>query len=361
MKKPTKTIPALLSVAALSLAASSVIAASPAGAIVPISAPLPDSSVQNEQQQPAVPNYMSVTGTVKEISDSKTKEGAKTVSLQDDKGEIIANVTVSGDTYVAAPDKLQAGTKWNAYYDAKKPMLMIYPPQFEAEVLVPVEETASWKVDRFKAAEGDAGQLISEDGQLVLNVSEQTPLVLEDGTAFTGDLKGRALAVKYSVTTRSLPPQTSPEQIVVLFEEAVPPIGTLPEQPGTLEEPIADTPDVSGFPIVVEGKKLAGPSPYTSKDGTVMVPLRAVVEALGQKLTWDASTKSSRIGLATTLTIGKDYYVYNKMAPIELGAAPALVDGKTYVPLQFFRDVMMLNNAYVFEGQIDINNQEKME
>ncbi|QJC50783.1 copper amine oxidase N-terminal domain-containing protein [Paenibacillus albicereus] len=348
MKKPTKTIPALLSVAALSLAVSSVLAANPAEAIVPISAPLPDSNVQNEQQQPA-PAYMSVTGKVKEISDSKTTEGAKTVSLQDDKGEIIANVTVSGDTYVASPDKLQAGTNWTVYYDANKPMIMIYPPQYTADVLVPVEENTSWKVDRFKG-EGDAGQLLSKDGQLVLNVSKETPIVLEDGTAFTGDLKGRALAVKYGVTTRSLPPQTSPEQIVVLSE-----------QPETPEEPSAYTPDVSGFPIVVEGKKLAGPSPYTSKDGTVMVPLRAVVEALGQKLTWEASTKTSRIGLATTLQVGKDYYVYNKMAPIELGAAPTLVDGKTYVPLHFFRDVMMLNNAYVFEGQIDINNQEKME
>jgi hypothetical protein len=50
-----------------------------------------------------------------------------------------------------------------------------------------------------------------------------------------------------------------------------------------------------------------------------------------------------------------------KMAPIQLGTAPAIVEGKTFVPLSFFKEVTRLNNAYVFESQIVIDNGERME
>ena len=46
--------------------------------------------------------------------------------------------------------------------------------------------------------------------------------------------------------------------------------------------------------------------------------------------------------------------------PISLGAAPELVGGRTFVPLQFFREVIPMNNAYVFDAQIVINNNEEI-
>ncbi|OXM13409.1 copper amine oxidase N-terminal domain-containing protein [Paenibacillus herberti] len=362
MKNRANKIPALLSaatlsVAALTLATSSAFALSPGSTAVPISAPLPGNSGNNQDQQQPMLNYNSVTGAVKEINESQSLKGAKIVSLQNDAGEIIANVTVTSNTYVASPDQLKVGAKLTAFYDAKKPMIAIYPPQFEAVVVVPAEEAVTWKVDRFTVDPDRKLGLVSNDKSLIILPSDQTKIILEDGTPFAGSLEGRTLAVKYSIATFSIPPQTTPEQIVVLSEPVQPPVGVMPENEHP--KPVSSV-DVAGHSIVVEGKTIKTPAAYTDKKGTVMVPLRAIVEALNQKLTWEAATKSTRIGISTSLQIGKDYYVYNKMAPIKLGTSPALVEGATYVPLSFFTDVLRMNNAYAFEGQIVIDNGEKM-
>jgi hypothetical protein len=55
---------------------------------------------------------------------------------------------------------------------------------------------------------------------------------LVEGQTLAELLDGRKLIVYYSVTTRSIPPQTTPEKIVILYEIAVHPILEL--QPGDL-------------------------------------------------------------------------------------------------------------------------------
>ena len=92
-----------------------------------------------------------------------------------------------------------------------------------------------------------------------------------------------------------------------------------------------------------------------------MVPLRAIAEALDYELKWNAADKSVQLGQGISLKIGEDNYIYIRTAPIQLGTAPALVDGTAFVPLSFFKEVVRMNNAYVFEGQIVINNHEELE
>ncbi len=50
-----------------------------------------------------------------------------------------------------------------------------------------------------------------------------------------------------------------------------------------------------------------------------------------------------------------------KATPIKLDSAPELVNDRTFVPLNFFREILKMNNVYVFEAQIVVNNGEKME
>ena len=47
------------------------------------------------------------------------------------------------------------------------------------------------------------------------------------------------------------------------------------------------------------------------------------------------------------------------MAPIELSAAPVLMGDETFVPLDFFREVLG-QTAYVFEGQVVIETYSDM-
>jgi hypothetical protein len=66
------------------------------------------------------------------------------------------------------------------------------------------------KVDYFNK------ELLSSDGMLKLNISPTTQVVLENGQIFTEIPASRYLIVVYGATTRSIPAQTTPEQIIVM-------------------------------------------------------------------------------------------------------------------------------------------------
>ena len=50
---------------------------------------------------------------------------------------------------------------------------------------------------------------------LVLNLSPATNIRTQNGQIFTGRLANQLLLVLYTATTRSLPPQTTPDEVVV--------------------------------------------------------------------------------------------------------------------------------------------------
>ncbi len=280
--------------------------------------------------------YGSFSGIVKEVSDYEPVEGSKIVLVESWSGEP-SYIIISKDTFVTDMEKLAKGASITAFYDANAPMIMIYPPQYSALIVAISDKAYSNAViDRFD------NELISSDKNLKLNVSLDTVIVTQNGEKFEGELSGRKLLVVYDFIAKSLPAQTSPLKIVVLQETYT-------------------MLDVSGMELIVAGKKLEAPAAYTNKDGKVMIPLRAVAEALGYEVTWEGSTRSVTLDKEISLTIDKDSYTNKDNACIQLGAAPELTNSRTFVPLNFFRDVVKLNNAYVFEGQIVIDNEEKME
>lgn len=84
-----------------------------------------------------------------------------------------------------------------------------------------------------------------------------------------------------------------------------------------------------------------------SVNGCTMVPVRAVAEALGYTVKWDAAKKAINLNTKETqcdLRIGDNsYVVYTAIegmigmsAPFSLGAAPIIKDGSTYVPVDLF-------------------------
>lgn len=93
--------------------------------------------------------------------------------------------------------------------------------------------------------------------------------------------------------------------------------------------------------------KAAGTALYV-KNGNVMVPLRAVAETLGYKVSWDNTEKAAKLDngkYGMTLTIGSDSYArYSTVegmvgvtAPQTFGAVPELVNSVTYVPAGAFQ------------------------
>lgn len=88
----------------------------------------------------------------------------------------------------------------------------------------------------------------------------------------------------------------------------------------------------------VDGKEIT-----TVTDG--MVCVREAAEALGFKVEWIAESKTITLtkgAVYITFTIGEDGYTFARTAPMPLGAAPEIKNGKTYVPVELFTELMQL-------------------
>ncbi|NHN30218.1 stalk domain-containing protein [Paenibacillus agricola] len=98
--------------------------------------------------------------------------------------------------------------------------------------------------------------------------------------------------------------------------------------------------------IVVNGMELASgdASAYMAEDRTVLLPLRPIAEKLGYTLKWITQYNTVELSKGeqwTSLSVGKDQYVYNKIGAFPLGHAPIIKeDGNMYVPVSFFEKVL---------------------
>ena len=133
----------------------------------------------------------------------------KLMSVDNGQG-LSVNFVVEPTTYFVDDYMMRIGDRVTGFYDANVPVPLIYPPQYRAVVIAADSPNRHVKVDYFN------GRLESSDGQLRLNVSANTPVLLENGQQFTGNLANRNLIVSYGATTKSIPAQTTPSQIIVM-------------------------------------------------------------------------------------------------------------------------------------------------
>jgi len=96
---------------------------------------------------------------------------------------------------------------------------------------------------------------------------------------------------------------------------------------------------------------------YTKANGQVMIPLRSTIEGLGFKLTWNAKDKRADLNkdaVFTSVTLGKNQYFFNKVAPFSLGAAPELHNKDMYVPAEFVSKVLQGDIEQTDAGAIKV-------
>lgn len=306
-----------------------------------------------------LPYYLSVKGTVVSIED--LKEGYKII-IEDADGNP-AHLIVTDKTVFPFKSEVEAGDVVTGFYLANAPMILIWPPQYKIAVLVAGEPDGTRvAVDRFYEWEDNSeGYLLAKSKVFAFRVDENTEIILANGDDFSdGDYVGRRIAVVFETSTRSIPELTTASKLIVLYEDVVTGPEPIPEDM-LLNMGGADAAiDASGWPILVDGVLIDAPAAFQT-GYALMVPLRAIAEALGYEVLWDAETRSVTLDESIVFAIGNTSY-FNGETEIELADAPALVDGFTYVPLAFFRDVLDLPNAFAFEGQIDIHSDgERME
>jgi len=89
-----------------------------------------------------------------------------------------------------------------------------------------------------------------------------------------------------------------------------------------------------------------------------MVPLRATLEYFGYSVLWSDSQNTiaiSKENMNTKITIGRNSYYKPKNSPKQLEAAPQIKNGKTYVPISFFNDILGLLFAVDSNGDVTIS------
>lgn len=216
--KSKKLIASILTASLLTFQASSVFAAGSEGIEKIPSAPAyTDAKVISAPVEKVTEarrsHFNAYSGVVKSVKDYQNVEGSRIVELEDGQGGQ-ANVIVSADTYFTNEKEIKIGSKITVYYDANMPMIMIYPPQYKADVVVAGDVKENIKVDLFNR------NLTSADGQLKIKVDKETEVVTQDGKKFEGNLYNKNLVVYYTVSTKSIPAQTVPSKVVVLNKKA---------------------------------------------------------------------------------------------------------------------------------------------
>jgi hypothetical protein len=122
----------------------------------------------------------------------------------------LVNFVIAPDTYFVDHRVVRVGDRVTGFYDGDAPVPLIFPPQYAAIVMAKDAPGQDVTVDFFNR------QLLNSDGDLRLNISRETRILLENGQEFQRNPANRYLIVVFGATTRSIPAQTTPSQIIVM-------------------------------------------------------------------------------------------------------------------------------------------------
>ena len=166
----------------------------------------------------------------------------------------------------------------------------------------------------------------SADKSLVIHIGDDTEIVDADGNEYKDSLDNKDLTVTYTITTMSIPPQTTPVKVVVNGE------GTKEQESAPTIAPIATVAPVSD-PVSVE----AGSFKEDLKvvEGIILLPVRGVCEALGVKVEWNGDNREvSLTGKTNTVKfeIEKQEFTDNNGK----SAKAQIFEDRTYAPTGLF-------------------------
>ena len=151
-------------------------------------------------------NLVPIIGTILNMEDSEYFK--QMVTLRVENG--VVNFMVSSETLVVECRQLEPGMRVAAFYDSSLAVPMIFPLQYQAQMITVLERNEQIALDYFN------GALLAQDNSLQLNIAEETRIETLNGQRFSCCIGGRTLLVYYTATTRSIPPQTTPGKIVVM-------------------------------------------------------------------------------------------------------------------------------------------------
>lgn len=155
-------------------------------------------------------NFVPITGIISDITPMTGSCCNQMISLRT--GRETNNFVISANTFVADNVRLRTGMRVTACYDSSLPVPLILPPQYQAEIVTPIRPDESAIIDFFNR------NLVNSSNTLQLNVGPATSITTANGQRFSCHPGNQVLLVYYSVTTRSIPAQTTPRRIIVFCQ-----------------------------------------------------------------------------------------------------------------------------------------------
>lgn len=269
-------------------------------------------SAQSGDEKMDSTNYVQFSGV---ITDVKTNDDKVILTVETkEKEPVITLFTLTNDTLLfnsgtaktVKKETFQKGQEIDAYFDKLKPMILIYPAQITPELVIvhDQQQLGFVKVGKFDK------NFVSLDNELKLNIAKETALVNEKGEKIgQEDLSGKELVVFYTITTRSIPPQTTPSKIVAL---------------NYLSN------EMKEVQTIIEND-------HFMQNGVKMIPLRKVAEELGYKVQSNSKHNGALVTIGNSsfsITRGEKTYSYNKSLR-QFVEKPVLKNNKTYVSEDF--------------------------
>lgn len=153
-------------------------------------------------------SYVPIYGIVESVNQIPNNCCQQLVTIRTENGSV--NFIISQNTYVIDQVHLHPGMHIVAFYNANAPVPLIYPPQYQAEVIAERKQSEQVIIDYFDQS------LTARSQALRINTSRSTKITTTNGQDFFCNLCNRMLIVFYDRTTRSIPPQTTPNRIIVI-------------------------------------------------------------------------------------------------------------------------------------------------
>ncbi|MEK5530079.1 hypothetical protein MKX79_11945 [Viridibacillus sp. FSL R5-0468] len=163
-------------------------------------------------------NFIHFKGILTELHETSS-HFALTCQKQDDNSTFILNITKETLIFNSTSyepllvSELKRGFFIHAYVHELQPAMMIFPPQFSPTLVLVNEKDLFYgnKVGTYNAETS----LVEAD--LRLNISQNTKIIDAVGESIaTEKLDGHDIAVFFKMSTRSIPPQTTPQKIILL-------------------------------------------------------------------------------------------------------------------------------------------------
>ena len=156
-------------------------------------------------------NYENLTPVVGVITNISTQDGdccTQVITLSVE-GQPV-NMILSDDTFVVGTMRLMPGMCVAAFCDNTLPVPLIYPPQYQAELIAVVRPEEDVNLSWFDET------LTASDQSLKLNLYQSTVLSTLNGQPYFCFPANHFLLVYYAAATTSIPPPTAPNRVIVL-------------------------------------------------------------------------------------------------------------------------------------------------